>query len=344
MISFKAFYRVNAILNEGGLASTLTQQTVINPRTIAIVKPKIESLMAQYNEYARTKNLPPAKFGAFLGSTAHYQADEADPNTQKNVYGDIDIQIEVPPYEETPLKNQSQWYKVFGQFIQEVQPEGIAPDSPEGHPIINIGGDNWVQVDFIIHQSHLLEWGRYRATPERGLKGMLYGNLISVLGDCLNLSIQHNGVQLKVKEGKRQPFASARGQFELHTVSTNPRTFILDILKYEAGTDAMVATADPLLKANPGINTEDVKAEYLIKGIKGLVKSFDRNGMLGKGNLSEYQTPEDFLNKFWELYTDKIDVTLNATKWDKAPAEKVAQAHAKIKGDLAKVKKIFQSI
>jgi len=344
MISFKSFYRVNAILNEGGLASTLTQQTVITPRTIATVEPLIMQFLDQYNEYAKTKNLPPAKFGSFLGSTAHYKEDLKDPNVDNIHYGDIDIQVEVPLYEETPQKNQTQWYNVFKQFIDEAQPQNISPTSEGGKPIINIGGEDWVQVDLIIHQSHLLEWGRYRATPERGLKGMLYGNLISVLGDCLNLSIQHNGVQFKSKEGKRQPFASTRGQFELHTVSTNPRTFILDILKYEAGTDAIVATADPLLKANPGINTEDVKAEYLIKGIKGLVKSFDRNGMLGKGNLSEYQTPEDFLNKFWELYTDKIDVTLNATKWDKAPPEKVAQAHAKIKGDLAKVKKIFQSI
>ena len=343
MISFKAFYRVNAILNEGGLASPLTQQTIITPKTIVIVKPKIERLMDLYNEYARTKNLPPAKFGAFLGSTAHFEEDLKDPNVDDITYGDIDIQIEVPTYDKTPMKNQDQWYKVFDQFIQETLPEGISPTSPKGHPVINIGGEEWVQVDFIIHQSHLLEWGRYRATPQRGLKGMLYGNLISVLGDCLDLSIQHNGVQMKVKEGKRQPFASTRGQFELHTVSTNIKTFILDILKYEAGTEAIVAVPDPLLKANPGVNTEDIKAEYLIKGIKGLVKSFDRNGMLGKGNLSQYQTPEDFYNKFWELYTDKIDANLNATKWHKAPPEKVARAHAKIKGDLAKVKNIFEN-
>lgn len=341
MISFKTYF--DNLLSEGGLASTLTQQTIITPKTIAIVEPLIQRLMTQYNEYAKTKNLPPAQFGSFLGSTAHYKEDLKEPNADDIHYGDIDIQIEVPSYEKTSLKNQDQWYKVFEQFIQEVKPEGIAPDSPKGHPIINIGGNDWVQVDFIIHQSHLLEWGRYRATPQRGLKGMLYGNLMSVLGDCLNLSIQHNGVQFKVKEGKRQPFASTRGQFELHTISTNIKTFILDILKYEAGTDAIVASADPLLKANPGVNTEDVKAEYLIKGIKGLVKSFDRNGMLGRGNLSEYKTPEDFFNKFWSLYTDKVEATLGATKWDKAPPEKVAQAHAKIKNDLAKVEKIFKA-
>jgi len=336
MIPFKDYYRLTLL--EGGLASTLTQQTSITPKVIALVKPKIERLMSQYNEYAKTKNLPPAKFSAFLGSTAHYKQDELDPETQNNIYGDIDIQIEVPPFEETPLKNQSQWYKVFGQFIQETNPEDVSPDSPEGHPIISIGDNQWVQVDFIIHQSHLLEWGRYRATPQRGLKGLLYGNLMSVLGDCLNLSIQHNGVQFKVKEGKRQPFASTRGQFELHTVSTNIKTFILDIFKYEAGPNAKV---DPLLLANPGVNTEDVKADYLIKGIKGLVKSFERNGLLGKGVLTPYQSPEDFYNRFWELYTSKVEATLNATKWDKASPEKVTQSHAKIKGDLEKVKKIF---
>jgi hypothetical protein len=338
MIPFKDYYRLTLL--EGGLASALTQKTIITPKTIAIVEPLIIRFLNQYKEYAQSKNLPPAKFGSFLGSTAHYKEDLKEPNVDDIHYGDIDIQVEVPSYDQTPIKNQNQWYTVFKQFLDETRPEGISPDSDGGHPIINIGGDHWVQVDFIIHQSHLLEWGKYRATPQRGLKGLLYGNLMSVLGDCLDLSIQHNGVQFKVREGKRQPFASTRGKFELHTISTNIKTFILDIFKYEAGPKAKV---DPLLLANPGVNTEEVKAEYLIRGIKGLAKSFALNGLFGKGVLSQYQTPEDFYRRFWELYNSKVEATLNATKWDKASPEKVTQAHAKIKGDLEKVKRMFES-
>jgi hypothetical protein len=343
MITFKDYHKFTLL--EGGYASTLTQSTTITPKVIALVKPKIEKFISEYNQYAKDNGFPPIKFGAFLGSTAHYQADQEDPNTQNNTYGDIDIQIEVPPFEETSLKNQSQWYKVFHKFVQEFSPTDVSPESPEGHPIINIGNDQWVQVDLLVHPSNLVEWGRYRATPERGLKGLLYGNLFAVLGDCLNMSIQYNGVQFKVKDGKKQPFASTRGNFELHTITTNIQTFLLDIFKVMAkdilGTSE--TPIDPLLKNNPGANVAEVKAEHLLNGIKGLVRSFEINHMFGIGDLAEYETPRVFLERFWTIYSKKVEDTLNGPKWAKASPEKVAQAHAKIRGDLEKVKKIFDT-
>jgi len=340
MFSFKKYYEV---LSEGGYDSPLTQNTVITPEVVKTVLPKVSNFIDQFNQFAKENNISTIKMGAPLGSTAHYEKDKAD-----KTYGDLDLQVTVPAGDnKTSSSLQTSWWKLIDDFIKAKQPQGIVANKP-GHPLFQIGENDYVQVDLIIHPEPLAEWGKWRTTPQQGLKGLLYGNMFSVLGELLNMSIQHAGVQYKLKDNSRLPFGSTRGIYELKTVTTNIKTFILDVFKHEAVVNQKEeAKPSNELISNPGVlanKAEEVTIDHLVKGLHGLVTSFEQNDMFGKGTLQAYPDKEAFLNKFFSLYKEKVDINLGSSKRDKASEEKANKDKQTIMSGFNLVKDKLQDV
>jgi hypothetical protein len=315
---------------EGGWDTKKTQGTVLKPAVVGIALRVIDKFTADFNRWLAAKGLGKVQRGKPTGSGAYYQQDTAE-NPDK-IYGDIDLQMIGSPVEGATIGQfNAHWNKLADQFIRETNVSYIdLEDTKPGHPIVQIGQDQYVQVDFMWHTSELSTWGAARVTPERGVKGLLMGNMYSVLGELLDMSIQHAGVQLKMQNGQQVPFSKQKG-VELKTISTNPRTFVLDILRYYGGKQV-----DPLLKANPGTNTEDVRIATLVNAVKGLARSFEINNMFGQGVLAKFTDANDFLNKFIQRYTEKAEIDINAAKRDKA---ETPEAKARAEADREAVRK-----
>lgn len=329
--------RAVEFIREGGWDTTITQGTVVKPAVVKSALAIINKFTRDFNQWLQTKGIEPVEVGHPTGSSAYYEVDPED-----KVYGDIDLQMVAPATEHgTHSQFQGYWNQLTDEFIKQTQPNYISlEDAKPGHPIVQIGPDQYVQVDFMWHQQATRDWGRYRATPERGVKGLLNGNMFSVLGELLGMSIQHAGVQLKVRDGQQVAFTQ-RKDTEVVTVTTNPKTFVADILKY-LKKDAII---DPLLKQYPGVNTDEVKISYLVNAVKGLAKSFEVNNMYGQGPLAEFTSAEDFLSKFWARYSEKAMNEINSAKRDKASTpEAIARAEEdkrKVLQGLEMVKGLF---
>lgn len=333
-------------VNEGGWDTTLTQGTVLHPKIVAVALQVVDRFVADFNAYLKPHGLGPVRRGRPTGSSAHHEADtQEDPD---KVYGDIDLQMIGPESAgQSFAQFTSAWNKLADDFVRS----GHAPyvdvsESKPGHPIFALGNDQFVQVDFMWHPERLEQWGASRVTPERGVKGLLHGNMFSVLGELLDLSIQHAGVQLKVVDGKHVPFSKQKGT-EVVTVTTSPTTFIYDTFMYlskELGIKN--PKIDPLLKQNPGNDVDDVKIIKLVNGITGFARSCEANGMFGHGDLANFASAQDFLQKFLQRYDEKAQIDIAGKKRDKASTpEAVARAkqdRQKIQQGLDTVKGYFQ--
>lgn len=338
--------RFHEIVKEGGWDSKVTQKTVITPRVVKTALRVMHRFVDEFNAWLQQKKLETIKIGSPTGSSTYHDVDPED-----KVYGDVDLQIIVPDTDtdhKTTSQIQSEWYKLENQFVQETKPNYVHEDSEPGHPIIQIGKDAYVQVDMMIHPQKLAVWGRYRTTPERGVKGLLHGNMFSVLGEMLTMSIQHAGVQFKVRDRVKQPYSSTRKNYELVTLTTDIENFVLDIFKHEA---EMMDIKNPkvaqLLKQNPGSDINQIQISNLVKAVKGIAESFEMNKMYGKGDLFKYRDKADFLREFWNLYEQKAMKDISAKKREKAETpqaiERAEQDKQKILHGLKYVKDMFDN-
>lgn len=331
-------------VSEGGWDTKATQSTVITPATVKLGLSKIEDLVKGFNGFLAKKGIPEIRVGSPTGSSAYHDVDPED-----QIYGDIDLQIVVPHTEDTEGKTTSQvqgyWYRLLDEYIKSSRPSYVHPDSEPGHPIVSIGDDKWVQVDLMPHPEPLEKWGRYRVTPERGVKGLLMGNMFSVLGELLKMSIQHAGVQFKVRDRVKQPYSTTRKDYELVTLTTDIENFVKDIFDHEyseiTGKDPKGATVDPMLAQNPGVATDEIKISRLVDAVKGLAKSFDANDMYGKGDLTSYGSESDFISAFLDLYEKKAIKDIMATKREKA---ETPEAKARAEQDKQKVAKGLEMV
>jgi len=338
--------RIIEILKEGGWDTAATQGTVITPSVTKQGLAAMNKFLKGFNQYLKQKGIGPVRAGTPTGSSAYHNVD---PETA--IYGDIDLQIIVPEIPELAGKTQSQvqtyWHKLAGDYVA-AHPNVAHEESKPGHPVLPIGNNQFVQVDMMIHPEPLAKWGAARTIPERGVKGLLHGNMFSVFGELLNMSIQHSGVQFKVRDNVRQPYTTTRKNYELKTISTNPETFVYDTFMHEAQLLGIKhPKIDPLLKQFPGKNLEDVKISNLVNAVKGFARSCDMNNMFTQGELSGFMSGEDFLKQFWERYEGKALKDIAGSKRDKAIGNPDAEARAeadkqKILSGLKMVKGLFQ--
>lgn len=326
--------KIAQIIREGGWDTTLTQNTVLHPQIVGVALQVVDRFVQDFNAWLSAKNLPPVRRGRPTGSSAYHEIDtQEDP---EKVYGDIDLQM---IGEELPGKSYGQftgyWNTLADQFVKEMNPSYVdMTESKAGHPIFKVGKSDYVQIDFMWHPERLEKWGATRVTPERGMKGLLYGNMFSSLGEILDMSIQHAGVQLKVIDGQHVPFSKQKDTQTI-TVTTNPETFLLDILKYEAEQQGVPhPIIDPRLRRFPGVKLDDVKIANIAEGIKGLANSFAANMMYGEGDLAKFEDSTDLLHKFLSRYEEKAMADVNAKKREKASTP---QAIARAEQDKQKV-------
>lgn len=325
----------------GGWDTTATQSTVVTPAVVKQALIIIDKFASDFNSWLLSKgHVEQIKVGHPLGSSAYHDVDDAD-----KVYGDIDLQIVVPNFNGTHSAMQAFWNKVQNEFVQSTNPRYVlVPESKPGHPIIQISPDKYVQVDLIWNATALADWGRYRTTPQRGLKGLLNGNMFSTLGDILDMSLQHSGVQFKVSaEGQPVPFSKQKGT-TIVTVSTNPQTFLVDLLYFiakQAGIERSSVVVDEQLKSHRGVNIENVQIQYLAQGIQGLAASFAQNRLYGKGMLAKFDSPANFISTFVNHYEQKVAVDLNGKKRDKASTP---EAKARAEQDIASIQQGLDTV
>ena len=337
--------RILDVVREGGWDTTVTQGTVIKPAIVKIVLSIIQQFVQDFNKWLEPKGVGPVQMGRPTGSGAYHEQDQRD--DPDKVYGDIDLQMIGPPLEgATQGQFTNYWNGLAYQFVKETQPHYVHPiESKIGHPIVKINDNAYVQVDFMWHSPELSHWGATRVTPERGVKGLLTGNMYSVLGELLGMSIQHAGVQIKTQNGQQVPFSKQK-DVEVQTLTIGPKTFIYDIFQFEAkrilGKPAQI---DALLRDNPGADINNMKIATLVNGVKGLANSFEQNGMFGQGNLESFSSAQDFLSKFLQRYEEKAMADINAAKRNKAETpEAIARAIAdrsKVQQGLDMVKSLF---
>ncbi len=338
--------KIYEIISEGGWDVEATQDTTITPDTIKKAIAASQKLISQFNDWLKTNHpqYPPVEVGHPTGSSAYYQVDPPDQE-----YGDVDLQIivpDVPEFEDLTFgQKQSRWVSLLEQFLSEANPSYVHPDSKRGHPVLEVAPNEWVQVDMMPHPTSMSHWARWRVTPERGIKGLLTGNVFSVLGSLLDMSIQHGGVQLKTRDGERVPY-SQRKDTQVHTISTSPESFIMDIFNYEAEQAGVTdAEPHPELVSNPGLDVPNVRISDLISGVKGLAKSFEANEMFGEGSLQNYNSAEDFISAFRNEYVRKAETEIKSPKRQKAetPAakERAQKDIEKIQKGLDKIMKLL---
>lgn len=338
--------RIQEIILEGGWDSTVTQGTVIKPAVVKTALGVVQKFVKDFNEYLKTLGQGPIEMGRPTGSSAYHERDqEQDPN---KVYGDIDLQMIAPPIEgKTQGQFTSHWNKLANEFVRTQKPQYIhSKESKPGHPIFQIGDNAYVQVDFMWHEVSLKDWGAARVTPEHGVKGLLTGNMYSVFGELIDMSVQHAGVQLKMIDGQRVPFSKQKN-VEIVTVTTDPGKFILDTFLYLAKQQNIDnPKIHTLLKKFSGNDINDVRIEKLVNGVKGFALSAQANGMFGSGDLAKFNSAADYLNKFWNRYKEKAMIDVKGTKRDKAQTvDAVARAEndrKKILQGLSQVQRYFQ--
>lgn len=339
--------KISEILTEGGWDTTLTQNTVLHPRIVAVALQVVDQFVTDFNKFLQNKNLGPVARGRPTGSSAYHEIDaQQDP---EKVYGDIDLQMIAP---EVPGASYGQftafWNKLADEFIKSAKLKYVdVTESKPGHPIFAVGKKDYVQIDFMWHEAKMADWGATRVTPERGVKGLLTGNMYSVMGELLDLSIQHAGVQLKVIDGQHVPFSKQKDTRTI-TVTTNPKTYLLDTFKYLAKQSGVSKPAiDPQLKQHAGVSIDDVKISKMVTGVRGFAKSVSDNNLWGTGEFSNFESESDFLNKFLQRYEDKAMQDVNSKKRDKATTpqaiERANQDREKVLSGLAMVKNYFNN-
>ena len=337
--------KIRDIICEGGWDTTLTQGTVLHPKVVGVALKIVDRFVVDFNKFLKKQGLGPVRRGTPTGSSAYHEIDSRE--DPEKIYGDIDLQMIAP---ETEGQSTSQFTGLWNKLADDFVKAGHAPyvdvsESKPGHPIFALGNNQYVQIDFMWHPERLAAWGASRVTPERGVKGLLQGNMFSVFGELLNMSIQHAGVQLKVVDGQHVPFSKQKGT-QVVTVTTEPKTFILDTFKYVANQMGIKKPrVSKQLQQFAGNDITDVKISKLVNGVKGFAESAELNDMFGQGELAAYSSAQDFIQKFWQRYEEKAMADVNATKRDKATTPE-AQARAesdreKVLQGLNKVRDLF---
>lgn len=322
---------------EGGWDTKVTQGTVIKPATVSIALDRMDALVTGFNDWLAGQGLGPVEIGKPTGSGSYHKQDAAE--DPEKIYGDIDLQMVGPPSEGmTQYQYSSHWNDLFDRYLNLARPRTVHPtEGKPGHPIIEVGPDQWVQVDLMWHEPRLRAWGAARTTPQRGVKGLLMGNLFSVLGELLDMSIQHAGVQMKTIDGQHVPFAKQKG-VTVHTISADPTRFLSDIFRHEVrsirGDTGEEPAVDPRLTAHPGIDPGNVQISDMVDGIKGLAASMQQAGLFGHGNLADYADAGEFLARFMERYEGKAMGDIASSKRSKADTP---EAKARAEADRKKV-------
>jgi len=300
--------RATEFLIEGGWASAATQGTHITPQLVSEVVKELKQFESSFNAYLKAKDLPPIELGNLAGSTTYYQRDlEQNPERE---YGDIDIHFHIPKLSDMkPYENEDLYRRALKDFSNS-NPNYSTENGV--NVILKLGKDH-VQVDFVTSFIDVKGW-LPALSPEYNVKGVLVASLTSSLAEALNISFGSRGVQVKTVAGKPVSFRKQKGT-ELSTITTNPKTWAVDIARYFGAKEL-----SPLLQKYPGMAGE-VRVIDIINSIKGIAESIGR--------------PE-ILKDIKSIYVNKITDAINSSKFEKAESPEAKKKARDTKQLLAK--------
>ena len=307
---------ITEILHEGGFTDVATQDTELRPSTVKTVLGIVESFVNKLNPWLESQGYGAVRIGPPVGSSAYYDVDSED-----TVYGDIDLQMIAPEIEgKTDMQVNAIYNRLVDAYISQTNPpEVYQTGKPANGHVIFQSGDDRIQVDLMWTTEPRADWAQHRSTPERGVKGAISGQIFSVLGELISVSIQSQGAQVKIRDGEPAPYARTRKYDELVTITTDIGRFGLDIAEWMA---KQMGISDPeissRLSKHPGLQRGNVRIEDLIRMVQGMAETFELNGMWGKYNLADYSNQQEFMTAFQERFAAKTDAAMNAKKYDKA--------------------------
>lgn len=321
--------RIAEILAEGGYASTLTQGTRVTPAVVQAAVGVFHKFVPVFNDFLKSKNLPPVKAGNPVGSTHYYQQDLRD-NPDKT-YGDIDIHLYIP---RIPNTSDATNATLYTDAVKEFAAKTNLISTNTGKNVVFKIGDDYLQIDLVMVYYENREW-LPALLPERGVKGVISSTVYSSVAELLNLSISVHGVQAKIRDGQPVSFRQSKNT-QLATVSKNPKTWALDILHFYydlSGSQAPLQITDEL-RLHSGMNPENIKISDNVAAVKALAANLELNGLLGSGALSHIADYSDFMNQLHEIYNNKITAAINSSKFDKGDPAQVAADREKLQKGL----------
>lgn len=311
LVSRSKFSKINrSIIREGGwLDPKLTSKTKLTPEVVGKVDELLKKLILELNVYLNLNFLPIIENYEILGSAKYYKEDIKD--NEDVTYGDIDVMLSIPsPTDEidSESKIKSTYFKNILDFIENSDQDYIdipsAQRSKGSQIIVNIGGNDWVQIDLLLTLSSYKEWFVARFSPQRGLKGFVIGSLYSSLAEMLSISISDRGVRVKLKDGKIVPFILKKDTIE-KIISKNPTTFLYDILIFISEIfklEIKQNDIDSMLKLYKGIEPNDINLKTFSKGVLGLIRTLDNIGFL---KLIDTNI-EEFILRLKFIYKNKL--------------------------------------
>lgn len=332
--------KIQTPLNEGGWASTKTQQFKITPMTVKKVIPILKKFEKDFNSFLKARKMLPIKIGSTIGSSKHYEKDLAQHPDKE--YGDIDVVFVLPRMEGvTENKITTTYVDLINDFIAEKNPSYLYDDGEKrtGQNIMVKVGDEIHQVDLVKAFYDTEDWTTHRMTPEHGLKGALLGFLYASLAEVLNLSIGPTGVLVKHIGDDIVPFKKIKVD-ALNTISLDIGNFARHIFDYfyaRAYPGKNDAKIPAQLKKSPGMKREEIKFKDLADAIKALGAAFEENDMFGKGDLKNFKNYNEFISKIKAAYTERAEDAMKASKFDKAETE-TAKARAEETKELLRSK------
>jgi hypothetical protein len=337
--------RISDLITEGGWATTATQHTRITPATIQDTMVMLRELVQDFNAWLRQNHpeLSQVKVTTPTGSGYYHATDHPDKE-----YGDIDVQmVAVNPDKLGHASYTAKWNQLWDAWAQQTNPPQMDMGvSKPGHPFLQVPDHGLVQVDFMWQEPDKQQWGLVRSVPPPGIKGLLHGNMFSVLAQILGMSMQYSGVQIKTQNGELVPFSKQKN-VQVQTITHDPEHMFWDLLEFVSGRAVSELKLNQLIKRTPGIQLPRTDVRDMIEGIKGLAQAFEDNQLFGNRYLRNYQTAQEFLDAFWRVYSKKAQEELQNPKRLKAETPAAKQRAARdidsIQKGLAHVKSIWDS-
>jgi hypothetical protein len=323
--------KTESIVNEGGWASTATQNTVITPRTVAEIIHILAGFEASYNAWQAGNELDTEiKIGKPKGSGTYYRRDlEQDPTRE---YGDVDVECFI--HSRSGVKS-AQRITEYKNAINAYCAQSPDFSTDNGTNVIMRTTDGPVQVDLIYTYHEHADWSRV-LSPEYRVKGVISTSLTSSIAEALNLSFSSQGIQVKIRNNQPVSFRQSKDT-ELRTVSTSPETWAQDIysLYYYLSHGQQPESLPRELQAHGGLKDEQ-RLSDIVLSIKALATGLEDAGLLGHGALIDITDKRDLIRRVAQIYSAKLEAAENSSKFDKASTPAAVEKAKKTKLMMAK--------
>lgn len=343
---------------EGGWSTIKTQNTIITPHIIADTVKIMDKISTGFNRHLMSLDLPSLDALRPVGSGTWWEDDLQD--GVDKVYGDVDFMIAYPTLKLTDsgeradeiatvkLYNDELFKWLESEKLPDVDIEESkkmsSPTSVKLLFVINLkGGETgYVQIDLVVTHKEYAEWSLFRFTPVKNVKGFVLGNLYSSFGEVLDLSIQTRGVRAKLEKGVMQPWSKRKNTTE-ELISADANKFIDDIARFFWKQSGISKPYQPSksLQSWKGMNLNDPKIETLIDGIKALADTLLQLNEFG--TTIKFKSKDQFLKAVSDRYTEKMMITYNSSKFNKAQSEEAKETIKKIRSLIDKYVKLVKS-